>query len=105
MANGRGATRPAYDLKTGKRIIKNVLGKTQAEVKRKLSAAMETCKAGDIVRSDDYTMVECPQTWYALYTKPNIRPTKTRSYQGNIELHIIPQIGEQTHRPGHPETL
>ena len=30
-----------YDSKTGKRIIKNVLGKTQAEVKEKLKKALE----------------------------------------------------------------
>ncbi len=82
-----------YDPRTGKRIIKNVLGKTQAEVKQKLSTAMETCKAVDVVRSDDYTVAEWLRTWFALYAKPNIRPTTARSYQGNIELHIIPRIG------------
>ena len=82
-----------YDPKTGRRIIKNVLGKTQAEVKRKLSEAMETCKAVDVVRSDDYTVAEWLRTWYALYAKPNIRPTTARSYQGSMELHIIPRIG------------
>ena len=82
-----------YDAKTGKRIIKNVLGKTQAEVKQKLSTAMEACKAVDVVRSDDYTVAEWLRTWFALYAKPNIRPTTARSYQGSIELHIIPRIG------------
>ena len=33
-----------YDSKTGKRIIKNVLGKTQAEVKEKLKKALEECQ-------------------------------------------------------------
>ena len=33
-----------YDAKTGKRIIRNVLGKTQAEVKEKLKAALEEVK-------------------------------------------------------------
>ena len=82
-----------HDPKTGKRIIKNVLGHTQAEVKQKLSAAMEACREVDIVRSDDYTLAEWLRTWYALYAKPNIRPTTARSYQGNMELHIIPRIG------------
>ena len=82
-----------YNSKTGKRIIKNVLGKTQAEVKQKLSTAMEACKAVDVVRSDDYTVAEWLRTWFALYAKPNIRPTTARSYQGSMELHIIPRIG------------
>ena len=33
-----------YDPKTGKRIIKNVLGKTQAEVREKLITAMAECQ-------------------------------------------------------------
>ena len=35
-----------YHPETGKRIIKNVLGKTQAECKAKLSAAMEAMRKG-----------------------------------------------------------
>ena len=104
-ANGKGNIRKrkdgrwegrytaGYNSKTGKRIIKNVLGKTQAEVKQKLSTAMEACKAVDVVRSDDYTVAEWLRTWFALYAKPNIRPTTARSYQGSMELHIIPRIG------------
>ena len=44
-----------YAPATGKRIIKNVLGKTQAEVKGKLSATMDCTKDLDVARSDDYT--------------------------------------------------
>ena len=42
-ADGRweGRYTAGYHSETGKRIIKNVLGKTQAECKAKLSAAME----------------------------------------------------------------
>ena len=55
-ANGEGSIRKrsdgrwegrytaGYDGKTGKRIIKNVLGKTQAECKAKLSATLESIK-------------------------------------------------------------
>ena len=45
-----------YEPTTGKRIIKNVLGKTQAEVKEKLAAALEDTKDLDVPRSDDYTV-------------------------------------------------
>lgn len=44
-----------YNSETGKRIIKNVLGKTQAECKAKLAAAMEAAKGVDISRADEYT--------------------------------------------------
>ena len=37
-----------YDSKTGKRIIKNVLGKTQAEVKEKLAQAQQETAGLDV---------------------------------------------------------
>lgn len=59
-ANGEGSIRKrkdgrwegrytaGYDTDTGKRIIKNVLGKTQAEVKDKFKAAVEDNQKIDI---------------------------------------------------------
>ena len=40
----------------GKPIRKNVLGKTQAEVKEKLKAALEECQRLDVSRADDFTV-------------------------------------------------
>ena len=105
-ANGEGSIRKrsdgrwegrytaGYDPETGKRIIKNVLGKTQAEVKEKLTKAIEESKKLDIVRSDEYTVAEWLRLWYELYAKPNIRPTTADSYHRGIESHVIPRIGE-----------
>ena len=45
-----------YDPATGKRIIKNVLGKTQAEVKAKLAKVLEETKDLDVVRAEEYTV-------------------------------------------------
>ena len=45
-----------YDSETGKRIIKNVLGKTQAEVKEKLAQAQQESAGLDVGRSEDYTV-------------------------------------------------
>ena len=83
-----------YDPETGKRITKNVLAKTQAEVKEKLARAIEESKKLDIVRSDEYTVAEWLRLWYELYAKPNIRPTTADSYHRSIESHVIPRIGE-----------
>ena len=67
-ANGEGSIRKrkdgrwegrytaGYDAKTGKRIIKNVLGKTQAEVKEKLKKALEECQRLDVSRTEEYTV-------------------------------------------------
>lgn len=82
-----------YDPNTGKRIIKNVLGKTQAEVKEKLKAAVEQAQQIDVIRADDYTVASWLRTWYELYSKPNIRPSTAEYYRRSIELHVIPRIG------------
>lgn len=83
-----------YNPQTGKRIIKNVLGKNQAEVKAKLAKALEDSKELDIVRTDEYTVAEWLRLWYELYAEPNVRPTTAASYRRNIELHVIPHIGD-----------
>ena len=47
-----------HDLETGKQIFKNVLGRTQAEVKQKLNVALEELKKVDVVVSDQMTTGE-----------------------------------------------
>lgn len=83
-----------YNPGTGKRIIKNVLGKTQAEVKEKLSAAMESIKDLNAPRSDDYTVGSWLTSWYNLYAKPNVRVSTAEYYRRSIELHVNPRIGD-----------
>ena len=104
-ANGEGSIRKrsdgrwegrytaGYDPETGKRIVKSVLGKTQAEVKEKLRKALEETRELDIVRSDDYTVGEWVQTWFELYSKPNVRPSTAAYYRRFIDCHVIPYIG------------
>jgi len=67
-ANGEGSIRrrsdgrwegrytARYDPETGKRITKNVLGKTQAEIEEKLKKAIENIQDLDVARADDYTV-------------------------------------------------
>ena len=63
-----------YD-QDGKRIIKNVLGRTQAEVKSKLSVAIAESHQLDVSRSGEYTVAEWLRLWFELYAKPSIRPS------------------------------
>lgn len=82
-----------HDPETGKRITKNVLGKTQAEVKEKLRKALEETRELDVIRSDDYTVGEWVKTWFELYSKPNVRPNTAEYYRRLIDCHVIPYIG------------
>ena len=105
-ANGEGSIRKrsdgrwegrytaGYHPETGKRIIKNVLGKTQAECKAKLKKAIEESHALDVGRADEYTVAAWLRTWFELYAKPHIRPSTMNYYHRNIEQHIIPAIGD-----------
>ena len=83
-----------YDEKTGKRLIKNVLGKTQAEVKERLAKAVAEAESVDVRRADEYTLGTWLQTWYELYAKPHLRFSTAEYYRRGIELHITPRIGD-----------
>ena len=65
-----GCCTAGYNAETGKRIIKNVLGKTQAECKAKLTAAMEATKGVDVSRADEYTVATWLRSWYDIYAGP-----------------------------------
>ncbi|MDR3729905.1 MAG: hypothetical protein Q3X94_09010 [Oscillospiraceae bacterium] len=106
-ANGEGSIRKrsdgrwegrytaGYDPKTGKRINKNVLGRTQAKVSEKPKAAMAECQGLDVSReADEYTVATWPQTWYELYAKPNVQTATANRYQLIIETYTIPRIGD-----------
>ena len=78
---------------SGKPIRKNVLGKTQAEVKEKLKAALELSQRLDISKAEEYTVEKWVNVWFETYSKPNIREKTQEYYQRFIRLHIIPHIG------------
>ena len=82
-----------YDPESGKRIIKNVLGKTQAEVKEKLKAAISESQRLDASKAGTYTVSSWVKTWYEVYAEPRIRPNTKAYYANYIENHIIPGIG------------
>ena len=83
-ANGEGNIRKRKDGRwegryvaghdaNGKEIRKNVLGKTQAEVKDKLRKAIEEAKYLDMAKADGYTVERWVKTWFEIYSKPNLR--------------------------------
>ena len=104
-ANGEGSIRKRKDGRwegrytagrdpvTGRTIYKNVLGKTQAEVKAKLKSAIE--KSGvQSLRTERYTVGQWLDTWMENYAKLQVRPSSHKTYQGFIENHIKPALGD-----------
>ena len=83
-----------YHPETGKRIIKNVLGKTQAEVKEKLKVAIAESQKLDISKMGNYTVASWLRTWYEVYAEPRIRPNTREYYKNYINNHIVPALGD-----------
>jgi len=67
-----------HDPETGKAIIKNVLGKTQAEVKEKLKKAIEENVGIDYGRAKTYTVGTWLEVWMETTQKSSCahRPSK-----------------------------
>ncbi|WP_300754580.1 site-specific integrase [uncultured Oscillibacter sp.] len=104
-ANGEGSIRKRKDGRwegrytagrdpvTGKAIYKNVLGKTQAEVKEKLKAAIEK-SAVRTVSMEHYTVGQWLDIWMENYAKLQVRASSYKTYQGFIDNHIKPALGD-----------
>ena len=82
-----------HDPETGKSIIKNVLGKTQAEVKEKLKKAIEENVGIDYGRAKNYTVGSWLEVWMENYARVKLRPSTFKTSQGFLSNHIKPQIG------------
>ena len=105
-ANGEGSIRKrkdgrwegrytaGHDLETGRAIYKNVLGRTQAEVKEKLKAAIKETQSLDQTRVGKYTVGEWMEVWFEDYAKIKVRPSSHQTYRGYIDNHINPNIGD-----------
>ena len=85
--------RQAMTRRLEKPIIKNVLGKTQAEVKEKLKKAIEANVGIDYGRSRNYTVGTWLEVWMENYAKVKLRPSTFKTSQGFLKNHIKPQIG------------
>ena len=81
------------DPETGKAIYKNVLGKSQAEVKEKLKQALETAKKLDFTKAGQYNVGQWLELWLEDYAKLKVRPSTYQTYQGFIKHHVTPNIG------------
>ena len=83
-----------HDTESGKAIYKNVLGRTQAEAKAKLKAAIEETKNLDVTKAGKYTVGAWMDEWFENYAKIKVRPSSHQTYRGYIDNHIKPNIGK-----------
>ena len=83
-----------HDPVTGKQIFKNVLGKTQSEVKQKLAKALADNQKLDFTKTGKYTVGSWMDVWFENYAKVKVRASSHQTYKGYIENHIKPNIGK-----------
>ena len=79
---------------TGKQIFKNVLGKTQAEVKEKLQKALAQAGKIDFTKTRKYTVGAWMEVWFENVAKIKVRASSHQTYRGYIDHHITPNIGD-----------
>ena len=82
------------DSETGKAIYKNVLGKTQSEVKVKLKQAIAASQQLDVSRVKTYTLGSWLNLWYETYVEPRLREKTKDYYRNYIDNHIILGLGK-----------
>ena len=106
-ANGEGSIRKRKDGRwegrytagrdpvTGKAIYKNVLGKTQSEVKEKLKSAIEKTSVLPL-KTEHYTVGQWLDAWMENYARLQVRASSYKTYQGFIDNHIRPAFGDMS---------
>jgi len=77
---------------TGKQLQKSVYGATQAEVRKKLSAATAAIDTGTYLEPSKLTVGAWLDVWLTEYTG-NLKERSKLLYRGQVEHHIKPALG------------
>jgi len=95
-ADGRWEARCTIGInpKTGKQIQKSVYGKTQKEVRQKLTAIQAEIDAGTYMEPAKESLAEWLDTWLRIYAQYSVKPYTYDSYERNCNIHIIPALGD-----------
>ena len=81
-----------FDLKTGKQLRKSVYGKSQSEVRKKITEIESKIDQGSFIVPQKITMSEWLDIWLQEYTG-NIKPSTRSNYEQHVRLHIKPYLG------------
>lgn len=80
------------DNKTGKQIQKSVYGKTQKEVRQKLSKIISEIDEGTYIEPSKMKLSDWLDIWLSDYIG-NVKPSTVKSYTDHVKLNIEPYIG------------
>jgi len=82
-----------YDTVNGRRKQRTFYGKTQSEVRRKLTAAMAGNDRGLNVGAKSQTVGAFLVDWLENVAKPKVRAKTYRSYEQIVRNHLVPGLG------------
>lgn len=78
---------------TGKQIQRSVYGKTQAETRKKLAAAVAALDSGTYFEPCKATLGSWLDTWLETYVRDSVKPYTYRTYQLQVNNHLKPALG------------
>ncbi|MCI1959673.1 MAG: site-specific integrase [Clostridia bacterium] len=81
------------DTATGKGIRKSIYGKTQKEVRQKLTAAIRALDTGTYTEATKITVSQWLDIWLNEYVENSVKPFTYKSYETQIRVHIKPAFG------------
>ena len=78
---------------TGKQKQKSISGKTQSEVRKKMSEMIYKVDSGTYADSSKILLSEWLTMWLNLYVEGKVKPYTVDSYRSICKTHIIPALG------------
>ena len=82
-----------FDPKTGKQIQKSIYGKTQKEVRQKLSKITTEIDEGTYLEPSKEALAHWLDVWLKTYVAHAVKPYTVDSYTRTCERHIKPMLG------------
>ena len=83
-----------YDQLTGRQKQRAVTGKTQQEVRRKISEIRSELDQGSYIEPSKQTLGDWLDTWLDTYVSISVKPYTEDAYRTACETHIKPAIGK-----------
>ncbi len=77
---------------TGKQLQRSIYGKTQSEVRQKLTAVSRDIDNGNYLAPAKLTVAQWLEQWLSDYTS-NLKPYSLLNYRSQVKNHIVPYIG------------
>lgn len=79
----------------GRQKQKSISGKTQTEVRRKMSKMISEVDRGSYTDASKQTLSEWLDIWLETYIEGSVKPYTVDSYRGQCENHIKPALGSK----------